>query len=101
MRKSREILLKYRYDTRYLFTDLEVCYVDRGAPGNVTCIGGDRIEELGPYGLELFSPHGTTTIPYHRVVKISYLGHLVWEIGRNKAEEPKKPRDPAEENEDL
>ena len=82
MRKSREILLKCRHDARYTFSDLEVCYIDRGAPGNMTCIGGDRIEELGPYGLELFSPYGTTTIPYHRVVKIRYREDVLWEIGK-------------------
>jgi uncharacterized protein (UPF0248 family) len=86
MRKSREILLKYRYDARYLFSDLEVCYIDRGAPGNITCICGDKVEELGPYGLELFSPYGTTTIPYHRVAKIRYQGAVIWERGRPKVE---------------
>ena len=99
MRKSREILLKYRYDARYLFSDLEVCYIDRGAPGNITCIGGDRIEELGPYGLELFSPYGTTTIPYHRVVKIRYHGAVIWERGRPKIEGTGIPGDRAPEDE--
>jgi hypothetical protein len=82
MRKSREILLRYYHDPEYRFTEVEVCYVNRGAPGDMSCIGGDRIVRLDTYYIEIQSERGTTAIPYHRIIRIRYQGKNSWERGR-------------------
>ena len=48
MRKSRELLLRMYHDPGYRFTDVGICYINRGAPGDLSCIGGDRILRLDP-----------------------------------------------------
>jgi hypothetical protein len=82
MRKSREILLRFYHDPGYRFNDVEVCYVNRGAPGDMSCIEGDRIVRLDPYYIEIQSERGTTPIPYHRIIRIRYQGENAWERGR-------------------
>lgn len=78
MRKSRELLLKYRFDPRFVFSEVEVWYADRGAPGDLSRAEGDRIGGLTPYYLEVLSETGTTCIPYHRIRRILYAGETVW-----------------------
>ncbi|HQC13338.1 MAG TPA: hypothetical protein PKY15_08280, partial [Methanoregulaceae archaeon] len=46
MRKSHELLLRYFHDPEFSFDDVTVCYVDRGAPGNESCVSG---EQINPY----------------------------------------------------
>jgi uncharacterized protein (UPF0248 family) len=82
MRKSREILLRLYYDPEYRFADVEVCYVNRGMPGDISCIPGDRIIRLDSFYIEIESEKGTTAIPYHRLVRIRYQGRNAWEKGR-------------------
>ncbi len=82
MRKSREILLRLYHDPEYRFADVEICYVNRGAPGDMSCIGGDRIIRLDPFYIEIESKEGTTAIPYHRLIRIRYQGRTAWERGR-------------------
>ena len=82
MRKSREILLRLYHDPDYRFADVEVCYVDRGAAGDMSCIGGERVIRLDPYYIEVESERGTTPIPYHRLIRILYQGRTIWERGR-------------------
>jgi hypothetical protein len=81
MRKSREILFRLYHDPDYRFFDVEICYVNRGAPGDVSCIRGDRIIRLDPFYIEIESEKGTTAIPYHRLMRICYQGRNVWERG--------------------
>ena len=81
MRKSRETLLRLYHDPRYRFADVEICYVNRGAPGDLSCIGGDLIIRLDPYYIEIVSLKGTTPIPYHRLIRVSYQSRVVWEKG--------------------
>ncbi|MDD1706297.1 MAG: RNA repair domain-containing protein [Methanoregulaceae archaeon] len=82
MRKTREILLRFYHDPEYRFADVEICYVNRGAPGDRSCIGGDRIIRLDPTYIEIESGTGTTPIPYHRLIRILYQGNTAWERGR-------------------
>lgn len=82
MRKSREILLRLYHDPEYRFADVEICYVNRGAPGDMSCIGGDRILRLDPFYIEIESHEGTTAIPYHRLIRIRYQGQTAWERAR-------------------
>ena len=81
MRKSRALILRMYHDPGYRFADVGICYINRGAPGDLSCIGGDRILRLVRYYIEIASEKGTTPIPYHRVIRICYRGEVVWERG--------------------
>ena len=78
MRKSHQILLKFRFDQRYVFDLVRVCYVNRGAPGDRSCVDGNRILKLDAYYMEIVTGNKTTCIPYHRVRKILYENIVVW-----------------------
>ncbi|MGD1004134.1 MAG: DUF504 domain-containing protein [Methanoregulaceae archaeon] len=79
MRKSHELLLKYRFDLRYRFSEVEVCYIDRGSPGDRSCVKGNNIRALDAFYMEIESEIGIKYIPYHRIQEISYAGKIVWE----------------------
>ncbi len=79
VRKSHELLLRYFHDPEFSFDDVTVCYVDRGAPGNESCVSGEQIKTLGPGFFEIESEVRTTSIPYHRLIRILYKGVPVWE----------------------
>lgn len=78
MRTTRALLLKYYHDSRYTFRDIEVCYRNRGAPGDRSCVTGDRILHLDAYYMEIDSETGTTAIPYHRILRIRYRDQVIW-----------------------
>lgn len=77
--KSRELLLRFYHDQEFSFDEVTICYVDRGAPDDTSCVAGERIKTLGPGFIGIESDFGTTSIPYHRLVKICYKGIPVWE----------------------
>ncbi len=79
MLTSHELLLKYYHDRRFRFPAVTVCYVDRGAPRDESCVTGDRIVRLDPYYFEIYSSRGIAEIPYHRIMRILYEGKLVWD----------------------
>jgi uncharacterized protein (UPF0248 family) len=79
MRKSHQILLKFRFDQRYSFDKVRVCYVNRGAPGDRSCVDGNRILTLDAYYMEIVTGNKTTCIPYHRIRQILYENSVVWE----------------------
>ena len=79
MRKSHQILLKIRFDPRYSMDNIRVCYVNRGAPGDCSCVDGNRIQKLEAYYMEIAAGETITCIPYHRVRKILYENMVVWE----------------------
>jgi len=81
MRTTRALLLKYYHDSRYTFPDIEVCYRNRGAPTDQTCVTGNRIRHLDAYYMEVASEMGTTAIPYHRILRIRYREQVIWEYG--------------------
>ncbi|MEI6292756.1 MAG: RNA repair domain-containing protein [Methanomicrobiales archaeon] len=78
MRTSHTLLLKYFHDQRYSFDLVEVCYIDRGAQNDRSCVTGGQIVKLDAYYFERESPFGTTPIPYHRITRIMYDGEPVW-----------------------
>jgi uncharacterized protein (UPF0248 family) len=78
MRTSHALLLRFYHDPQFRFTDVTVCYVDRGAPSDRTCVTGDRIQHLDSYYMEISSPHGLTAIPYHRIRMIRYQDRILW-----------------------
>ena len=79
MRKSHELLSKFRFDPRYSLSQVRVWYVDRGAPGDHSCVDGDHIRTLDSYYMEIGTELETKCIPYHRIRKILYAGKVVWE----------------------
>jgi uncharacterized protein len=81
MRTSHALLLKYFHDPRFNFHEIMVCYVDRGAPGDASCVTGEQIVHLNAYYFEIASPYGATAIPYHRISRIMYRGESVWTLG--------------------
>jgi uncharacterized protein (UPF0248 family) len=82
MRKSREILLRFYHDPEFRFENVTVCYTDRGAPGDESCVEGSRIIALDSQYLEIEGPRGGTPIPYHRITRVLYCGTPFWEHGR-------------------
>ncbi|HVP94694.1 MAG TPA: DUF504 domain-containing protein [Methanoregulaceae archaeon] len=78
MRTSHILLLKYFHDPRYVFSDIEVCYIDRGAPGDVSCIRGSNILNLDSYYFETEVEYRAKAIPYHRICRIKYRDEIVW-----------------------
>ena len=78
MRTSHTLLLKYFHDPRYSFRDTKVCYIDRGAPGDVSCVNGENILHLDSYYFETESEFGVKAIPYHRICRIMYRDEIVW-----------------------
>ena len=79
MRKSHELLLKFRFDPRYSFSQVQVGYVDRGATGDHSVVDGNHIMALDSYYMEIETESVTKYIPYHRIRKILYAGEVVWE----------------------
>ncbi len=82
MRKSRELLLRMFHDPGYHFGKVMVCYIDRGAPGDESCVDGDRIRRLDAQYMEIESAVGVSPVPYHRITKVIYEGKPLWERGR-------------------
>ncbi|MGA2121131.1 MAG: DUF504 domain-containing protein [Methanoregula sp.] len=79
MLTSHKLLLKYWHDQRYTFSDIIVCYVNRGVPGDRSCVSGRDICNLDAYYFEIVSGDQTTCIPYHRISKITYKRDTIWE----------------------
>jgi len=79
MLTSHELLLKYWHDARYEFSDVQVGYIDRGAPGDRSCASGREIRALEPYYFEIESESGSKFIPYHRIRKVMYGNEILWE----------------------
>ncbi|HNS83172.1 MAG TPA: DUF504 domain-containing protein [Methanolinea sp.] len=79
MRKSREILLRCYHDPAFVFSNVQVCYIDRGAPGNESCVPGERIHALDSQYMEIGEGPESSPIPYHRITRIMYQGEVLWE----------------------
>jgi len=79
MLTSHELLLKFWHDSRYVFSEVLVEYIDRGAHGDRSTVGGRDIRNLGAYYFEIASDQGVKYIPYHRIRKLTYNGITIWE----------------------
>jgi uncharacterized protein len=84
VRKSREILLRFYHDPAFSFEKVIVCYTDRGAPGDESCIEGWHIRALDSQYMEIERLKGLTPIPYHRITRILYEDRVFWERGWKK-----------------
>ena len=81
MRTSRRLLLRLYHDPGYDFSQVEVEYVDRGAPGDRSTLQGDRVVALDAQYLEVDAGTHVACIPYHRVRRIQYGGETMWQYG--------------------
>jgi len=81
MRTSRRLLLRFYHDPGYDFSQVEVDYVDRGAPDDRSKVQGDRIVALDAQYLEVDAGTHVACIPYHRVRQIRYEGETMWRYG--------------------
>uniref|UniRef100_UPI0034E2C20D DUF504 domain-containing protein n=1 Tax=Methanothrix sp. TaxID=90426 RepID=UPI0034E2C20D len=79
LRKSHEILLRLKFDPAYTFEKAVICYTDRGAPGDTSCVVGEEITELAGYYFESRREGAVKRIPYHRIKRITYEGRVLWE----------------------
>jgi uncharacterized protein (UPF0248 family) len=79
MLTSHGLLLKYWHDDRFAFSEIIVCYVDRGALGDRSCAHGRDIRALESYYFQVGTGVDPKYIPYHRIRKITYGGETVWE----------------------
>jgi uncharacterized protein len=78
MRTSHQLLLRLWHDPEYVFDRVRVVYVNRGAPGDRSCVTGDAIGRLDANYLEILSEIGVTCIPYHRIRQILYGDTVLW-----------------------
>lgn len=75
----REVLNELKWRDRAL-ARARVTYRHRGAPHDERTIEGNDIAELGRSFFELRSTRPfSSSIPYHRVLRIEVDGALVWE----------------------
>jgi uncharacterized protein (UPF0248 family) len=79
MRTSHRLLLRLYHDARYSFGEVNVEYVDRGAPGDRSNITGRQISQLDRDYMVIESPLGQSCIPYHRIIRIRYQGIVLWD----------------------
>ena len=81
MRTSHALLLRLFHDPHYEFSKVSVEYVDRGSPGDVSHVLGDKIIHLEQGFMEIESEMKTKFIPIHRIRRIAYDGETMWEKG--------------------
>lgn len=84
MHGPREVLngLKWRDGA---LDEAILTFVHRGAPGDVKVVEGRDVTKVGRSFFALRERRGrTTSIPYHRVVRIERDGALVWERRRDR-----------------
>ena len=79
MLTSRTHLLRLRHDPAFDFSLAEVEYVDRGSPGDLSRISGDKIIKLEQGWMQIAAVDGVKFIPFHRIRRIIYRGSVVWE----------------------
>lgn len=93
MRTVRSVLNGLRWREDRDFARVEVEYVHRGAPGDITSVKGGDIISLEPWMMVIRRapgpndrPYrhgapvpGQAAIPYHRITAISYDGSVVFE----------------------
>ena len=78
MLTSHELLLKFWHDPRYVFSEVHVEYVDRGAPGDRSTVSGRDIRILDAYYFEIATDQRVKYIPYHRIRKLTYESTIFW-----------------------
>ncbi|MDD3492684.1 MAG: RNA repair domain-containing protein [Candidatus Thermoplasmatota archaeon] len=70
----RECLNRMRWHESYDFDQVRVWYLNRGSPGERTCISGADIIDLESH----FVLTEQGAIPYHRILSIRYAGRTIF-----------------------
>jgi uncharacterized protein (UPF0248 family) len=78
MLTSHKLLQQYWHDGRYDRAKVRVWYIDRGAPDDLSAVSGLKIL-LEPYYMTIQTGDGEKTVPYHRILLITYDGVVVFE----------------------
>jgi uncharacterized protein len=78
MLTSHILLQKYWHDDRFDIGKVQVWYRDQGADNNRSSVHGPGIR-LEPYYLSIRTPEGEKSIPFHRILLITYNGEITFE----------------------
>ena len=70
MTNPREILNELKWKEEYDIKNAEIWYLHRGAPNDTKIISGEEILEIG----RSFMKTHSASIPFHRILKITYNG---------------------------
>jgi uncharacterized protein (UPF0248 family) len=71
MLTSHKLLQQFWYDERYDIAYVKIWYIDRGAPNDRSTVNGPDIS-LEPYYMEIRTSDGVKSVPYHRILLITY-----------------------------
>ncbi len=71
----REVLNRLKWTDGESLDGAMIWYLHRGAPGDMIRISGRQVRNLGPSFFET----DDATVPYHRVVRIEYMGEVVFD----------------------
>ncbi|MFA5414566.1 MAG: RNA repair domain-containing protein [Methanoregula sp.] len=78
MLTSHILLQQYWHDDRYKIGNVQVWYIDRGAPNDRSNVSGSDIS-LEPYYMSIRTIDGDKPVPYHRILLITYEGKVKFE----------------------
>lgn len=79
MRKSRALLLRLLHDPAFDFAKASVEYIDRGSPEDTSAVCGEHILRLEQGWMEIVTGSKVKFIPFHRILRITYDGCVLWE----------------------
>jgi uncharacterized protein (UPF0248 family) len=85
--KSLQLMQQFWHDDRYELGKVQVWYVDRGAPDDLSSVGGLSLREPESkffFGIDIITntdpiEFGTKVVPYHRITRIEYDGKCLFE----------------------
>lgn len=83
--RIRYLLNKLKWGNEINFDEVEIWYIDRGAPGDKSVITGGDIEKIG----RSFVHTKGKAIPFHRIIKITYRDRILFDRFRKNSPEPK------------
>ncbi len=79
MNRSRDILNELKWRKKFVFNDVRIYYIHRGAPKNTKIITGNEIISIGKTFLQTIK----ALIPHHRIFKIIYKKKLLFDRERD------------------
>ncbi|MCU0638186.1 MAG: DUF504 domain-containing protein [Methanothrix sp.] len=79
MRRSRALLLRLLHDQGFDFAKASVEYIDRGSSGDTSQVFGEHILRLEQGWMEIVTGSKVKFIPFHRILRITYDGSVLWE----------------------
>lgn len=77
--QPREILNKLKWTDNPHLEKVKIWYVDRGAPDNITLINGSEVKQLGHFSFVIEISGNETSIPYHRIRKITLEDTIIFQ----------------------